>query len=49
MYIDKSKIQWAQYMNPLGAQFYTAEEMLQIQNETIQRNLANAARIVGKV
>jgi hypothetical protein len=30
MYIDKSKIQWAQYMNPLGAQFYTAEEMLQI-------------------
>jgi hypothetical protein len=49
MYIDKSKIQWAQYMNPLGAKFYTAEEMLQIQNETIRRNLANATRIVGKV
>jgi hypothetical protein len=30
MYVDKSKIQWAQYMNPLGAKFYTAEEMLQI-------------------
>jgi hypothetical protein len=30
MYVDKSKIRWAKYMNPLGAKFYTAEEMLRI-------------------
>jgi hypothetical protein len=49
MYVDKSKIRWAQYMNPMGAKFYTAEEMLRIQNETIRGNLANATRLVGKV
>lgn len=26
MYIDKEKIQWAKYLNPLGVKFYTAEE-----------------------
>lgn len=27
VYIDKNKMQWAKYTNPLGARFYTAEEM----------------------
>lgn len=29
-YIDKNKVQWAKYTNPLGARFYTAEEMQQL-------------------
>jgi hypothetical protein len=45
VYVDKSKMQWAQYMNPLGTKLYTAEEMLQMQDELIQKNLANAAKI----
>lgn len=40
MYIDKEKVQWAQYMNPLGAKFYTAEEMAQMQAELIEKNTA---------
>lgn len=31
MYIDKDKVQWAEYLNPLGSRFYTAEEMHQMQ------------------
>ncbi len=31
MHIDRDKIQWAKYTNPLGARFYTAEEMRQMQ------------------
>ena len=31
MYIDTDKMQWAKYTNPLGARFYTAEEMRQMQ------------------
>ncbi len=27
MYVDKDKVQWAKYTNPLGAGFYTAEEI----------------------
>lgn len=38
MYIDKEKIQWAKYMNPLGTKFYTAEEMYQMQVELIAAN-----------
>ena len=38
MYIDKEKIQWAKYTNPLGARFYTAEEMQQMQMEIIAAN-----------
>ena len=38
MYIDKEKIQWAQYMNPLGTKFYTAEEMYQMQMELMAAN-----------
>ena len=30
MYIDKNKMQWAKYTNPLGARFYIAEEMQQL-------------------
>ncbi len=38
MYIDKDKMQWAKYTNPLGARFYTAEEMHQMQMEIIAAN-----------
>lgn len=41
MYIDKDKIQWAQYTNSLGARFYTAEEMHQMQVEMIAANEEN--------
>lgn len=27
MYIDKNKVQWAKYLNPLGGRLYTSEEM----------------------
>ena len=45
MYIDKEKAQWAQYMNPLGAKFYTAEEMAQMQAELIEKNTATAHKL----
>ncbi|MBD5089633.1 MAG: hypothetical protein HDT30_12645 [Clostridiales bacterium] len=45
MYIDKEKAQWAQYMNPLGAKFYTAEEMVQMQAELIEKNTATATKL----
>lgn len=38
MYIDKEKIQWAKYLNPLGFKFYTAEEFLKQQTEIIAAN-----------
>ena len=38
MYIDKDKMQWAKYTNPLGARFFTAEEMHQMQMEIIAAN-----------
>ncbi len=38
MYIDKEKMQWAKYTNPLGARFFTAEEMHQMQMEIIAAN-----------
>ena len=38
MYIDKDKMQWAKYTNPLGTRFYTAEEMHQMQMEIIAAN-----------
>lgn len=44
MYIDKEKIQWAKYLNPLGAKFYTAEEMYQMQRELIAANQAKMAK-----
>ncbi len=30
MYIDKDKVQWAKYTNPLGVKFYSAYEMQQL-------------------
>ncbi len=45
MYIDKEKVQWAQYMNPLGAKLYTAEEMAQMQAELIEKNTATAHKL----
>lgn len=45
MYIDKEKVQWAKYMNPLNVRFYTAEEMHQMQEELMARNTANKAKI----
>ena len=45
MYIDREKIQWAQYMNPLGIKFYTAEEMAQMQAELIEKNTAAAHKL----
>lgn len=38
MYIDTDKMQWAKYTNPLGARFFTAEEMHQMQMEIIAAN-----------
>ncbi len=38
MYIDKDKMQWAKYTNPLGVRFYTAEEMHRMQMEIIAAN-----------
>ena len=37
-YIDKNKVQWAKYTNPLGTRLYTAEEMQQMQREMIAAN-----------
>ena len=45
MYIDKEKAQWAQYMNLLGAKFYTEEEMAQMKAELIEKNTAGAAKL----
>ena len=44
-YIDKNKIQWAKYTNPLGARFYTAEEMQQMQREIIAANQAKLTKL----
>ena len=38
MYIDKDKMQWAKYTNPLGVRFYTSEEMHQMQMEIMAAN-----------
>ena len=45
MYIDKDKMQWAKYTNPLGARFYTAEEMHQMQMEIIEANQAKLTKL----
>lgn len=38
-YIDKDKMRWAKYMNPLNVRFYTTEEMHRIQMEIIVANM----------
>lgn len=45
MYIDTDKMQWAKYTNPLGARFYTAEEMHQMQMEIIVANEAKLTKL----
>lgn len=45
MYIDRAKAQWAQYMNPLGAKFYSAEEMAKMKAELIEKNTATAHKL----
>lgn len=40
MYIDKEKIQWAKYLNPLGIKIYTGEEFMKQQAEMIEANRA---------
>ena len=45
MYIDIDKMQWAKYTNPLGARFYTAEEMHQMQVEIIEANEAKLTKL----
>jgi hypothetical protein len=38
MYVEKSKIQWAKYMNHPGAKFYTAREMAEMVAQEIEKN-----------
>ncbi len=45
MYIDKEKVQWAKYLNPLGIRFYTAEEMYRRQAELMATNTINKTKI----
>ena len=40
MYVDKDKLQWAKYTNPMNARFYTAEEMHRMQMEIMAANEA---------
>ena len=47
MYIDTEKMQWAKYTNPLGARFYTAEEMQQMQEEIQYRKMLERMREVS--
>ena len=49
MYIDKEKVQWAKYMNPLNAKFYTAKEMQQLQEELMAKNTANKTKIADSL
>lgn len=45
MYIDKDKIQWAKYLNPLGDKFYTAEEFYKKQMEIVAANASKMNKI----
>ena len=47
MYIDKEKIQWAKYLNPLGIKIYTGEEFMKQQAEMIEANRAKLSKITG--
>ena len=38
MYVDEAKVKYAPYMNPFGAHFYTAEEMLERQMALMEEN-----------
>lgn len=45
VYVDKDKIKWAEYLNPLGGRFYTAEEFHKQQMEFIAANAAKLPKI----
>lgn len=45
MYIDKEKIQWAKYLNPLGFKVYTGEEFMKQQAEIIAANREKFSKI----
>ena len=45
VYIDKDKMQWAKYTNPLDVRFYTAEEMHRMQAAIIAANEAKLTRL----
>ena len=45
VYVDKEKMQWAKYTNPLDARFYTAEEMNRMQAEIIAANEAKLTKL----
>lgn len=45
MYVDSDKAKWAKYTNPLGARFYTAEEMHRMQMEIIATNEAKLTKL----
>ena len=45
MYVDETKVQWAQYLNPLGSRFYTADEMTQMQEEIMEANNAGKEKV----
>lgn len=47
MYIDKSKVQWAKYMNHPGAKFYTAQEMAEMLAETLENNKNSMTKLSG--
>ncbi|MCI8408317.1 MAG: hypothetical protein HFJ09_03470 [Lachnospiraceae bacterium] len=36
-FIDREKVKYAKYMNPLGSRFYSEEEMKEMQNEVIRQ------------
>ena len=45
VYIDKDKMQWAKYTNPLDVRFYTAEEMHRMQVAIIAANEAKLTKL----
>ena len=45
VYVDKEKMQWAKYTNPLDVKFYTAEEMNRMQAEIIAANEAKLTKL----
>lgn len=45
MYVDKSKVQWAKYMNHPGAKFYTAQEMAEMVAAEMEKNQANLTKL----
>lgn len=45
VYIDKEKMQWAKYLNPLEGQFYTAEEFHKKQMDIVAENASKLHKL----